>query len=69
MQGFPKIGDRVFVDTGTKVFGSILIKDDVAIGVNAVVTKSLTNKAIVVGILAHSSVMSDLKNIWFIELR
>ncbi|MEA5449347.1 serine O-acetyltransferase [Leptolyngbya sp. CCNP1308] len=52
-RGCPKIGDRVFIGPGAKVFGSIIIENDAAIGANAVVTKSLPNKAVAVGIPAQ----------------
>ena len=37
----PKIGDNVFIGTGAKIIGDISIADDVAIGANAVVVKSI----------------------------
>lgn len=36
----PRIGNNVYVGPGAKVFGDIVIGDDVAIGANAVVTRS-----------------------------
>ena len=51
-QGAPKIGDRVYIAPGAKVFGAITIGNDVAIGANAVVTKDLTDNAVAVGIPA-----------------
>jgi serine O-acetyltransferase len=51
-QGVPKIGDRVYIAPGAKVFGNITIGDDVAIGANAVVTKDLPPMAVAVGIPA-----------------
>ena len=50
--GCPKIGDRVFIGPGAKLFGAITIGNDVAIGANAVVTKDLPDKAVAVGIPA-----------------
>lgn len=38
----PIIGNNVFIATGAKVIGDIVIADDVCIGANAVVTKSIT---------------------------
>lgn len=40
----PVIGDNVFIATGAKIIGDITIADDVAIGANAVVVKSITEK-------------------------
>jgi serine O-acetyltransferase len=51
-RGCPKIGDRVFIGPGAKLFGAIMIGNDVAIGANAVVTKDLPDKAVAVGIPA-----------------
>ncbi len=50
--GVPKIGDRVFIAPGAKIFGSIIIGNDVAIGANAVVTKSIPDNAVVAGVPA-----------------
>lgn len=36
----PRIGNRVYIGPGAKVFGDILIADDIQIGANAVVNKS-----------------------------
>lgn len=38
----PIIGDNVFISTGAKIIGNITIADDVCIGANAVVVKSIT---------------------------
>jgi serine O-acetyltransferase len=51
-KGRPTIGDRVYIAAGAKLFGKITIGDDVAIGANAVVTESLPDKAVAVGIPA-----------------
>ncbi len=52
-RGSPTIGNRVFIAPGAKLFGPIVIGDDVAIGANAVVTKSLPDRAVAVGIPAE----------------
>jgi len=52
-KGTPCLGDRVYIAPGAKLFGAIEIGDDVAIGANAVVTKSLPNRAVAVGIPAQ----------------
>ncbi|NJR12907.1 serine acetyltransferase [bacterium] len=51
-RGHPTIGDRVHISPGVKIFGKIEIGDDVAIGANAVVTKDVPDRAVVVGIPA-----------------
>lgn len=48
----PVIGDRVYIAPGAKLFGRIVIGNDVAIGANAVVTKDLPDKAVAVGVPA-----------------
>jgi len=48
----PQIGDRVYFAPGSKVFGNIEIGDDAAIGANAVVSRSVPPRAVVVGIPA-----------------
>lgn len=46
--GVPTIGDNVYIGPGAKLFGAIVIADDVAIGANAVVTKSFTESNITI---------------------
>lgn len=48
----PKIGDNVFIGPGAVLVGPIIIEDDVIIGANAVVTKSVPSGAVVGGIPA-----------------
>ncbi len=52
-RGSPTIGDRVHISPGAKLIGKIVIGDDVAIGANAVVTKSVEDCAVVGGIPAQ----------------
>lgn len=52
-RGMPTIGDRVYIAAGTKIFGKITIGNDVAIGANAVVTKSIPDCAVVAGVPAE----------------
>ena len=40
----PRIGNNVFIGSGAKIIGDIEIADDVAIGANAVVVKSILEK-------------------------
>jgi serine O-acetyltransferase len=44
----PQIGNNVYIGPGAKVFGDIVIADDIAIGANAVVNKSFTERAITI---------------------
>ncbi len=52
-KGLPTIGDRVYIAAGAKLIGSIHIGDDVAIGANAVVTRSLPDCAVAAGVPAQ----------------
>lgn len=48
-RGIPEVGSRVYFGPGAKVFGKIKIGNNVAIGANAVVSKSLPDNAVVLG--------------------
>lgn len=50
--GYPVIGDRVFIGPGAKIFGPIHIGNDVAIGANAVVIRSVPDSAVAAGVPA-----------------
>ncbi len=45
----PIIGDNVFIGTGAKIIGDITIANDVAIGANAVVVKSIEDSGVTYG--------------------
>lgn len=45
----PTFGDNIYIGPGAKVFGKIEIGDNVAIGANAVVSKSVPSRSTVVG--------------------
>lgn len=47
---FPVIGNGVYLAPGSKVIGGITVGDNVAIGSNCVLNKSVTDNAVVVGI-------------------
>ena len=49
----PEIGNNVFIGAGAKIIGNIKIEDNVIIGANAVVTKSIPKNCIVAGIPAR----------------
>lgn len=63
-RGMPVVGDRVYIAPGAKLFGKIEIGSDVAIGANAVVTKSIPARAVAVGVPAH--VISDAGSFDFV---
>ena len=48
-EGYPQIGNRVWIGPGAKIFGPIIIEDDVAIGANAVVNFDVPKNSTVVG--------------------
>ncbi len=52
-RGTPRIGDRCYIGAGAKLFGKITVGNDVAVGANAVVTKSVPDRAVVGGIPAQ----------------
>ena len=52
-EGVPVLGNRVYVGPGAVLFGPIVVGDDAAIGANAVVTKSIPERAVVAGVPAR----------------
>lgn len=48
-RGLPRIGNNVYVGPGAKIYGDITVGDNVAIGANSVVSKSLPESAVAVG--------------------
>ena len=44
----PKLGDNIYIGPGAKIFGKIIIANNIAIGANAVVTKSFLEKNITI---------------------
>ena len=55
----PIIGDNVFIGTGAKIIGDVSIADDVAIGANAVVVKSITEKGVTYGGVPAKKISSN----------
>lgn len=51
-QGVPKIGNFVYIAPGAKIIGKIDIGNNVMIGANSVVTKSIPDNAVVAGVPA-----------------
>lgn len=49
-QGFPTLGDNVYIGPGAKIVGAVKIGNNVAIGANCVVTKDIADNSVVVGI-------------------
>jgi serine O-acetyltransferase len=50
--GAPTIGDNVYIGPGAKIFGNIVIGNDVAIGANSVVNKDIPDHVTVAGVPA-----------------
>lgn len=57
-QGFPTIGDNVFIGPGAKIFGNVTVGSRAAIGANAVVTTDVPENAVVAGAPAKVISMS-----------
>lgn len=55
----PQLGDNVFIGTGAKIIGDISIADDVVIGANAVVVKSITEKGVTYGGIPAKKISSN----------
>ena len=55
----PQIGDNVFIGTGAKIIGDITIANDVAIGANAVVVKSITEEGVTYGGVPAKKISSN----------
>lgn len=56
--GVPTIGDMVYIGAGARIFGGIKIGNNVAIGVNSVVTRDFPDNAVVAGAPAKVLSMS-----------
>lgn len=57
----PALGNRVFIGAGAKIVGAVHVGDDVKIGANAVVTRSISNGATAVGIPARELPVRDTR--------
>lgn len=44
--GAPSVGNNVFIGSGAKIMGEVTVADNIAIGANAVVTKSFNERGI-----------------------
>lgn len=55
----PNIGDNVFIGTGAKIIGNVTVADDVAIGANAVVVKSILEKGVTYGGVPAKKISSN----------
>ena len=51
--GTPTLGDNVYIGPGAKLFGRIVIGDNVAVGANSVVNKSFGSNLTLAGAPAH----------------
>ena len=56
--GVPTIGNNVYIGSGARIFGDIKIGNNVAIGVNSVVTRDVIDNSVVVGAPAKVISMS-----------
>lgn len=61
----PQIGNRVYIGPGAKIFRDILIADEIAVGANAVVTKSFEDPGVSIAgvpakIINHNGVQGIL---------
>lgn len=65
--GFPTIGDCVYFGAGAKVLGKINIGNNVMIGANAVVVKSIPDNSVVGGVPAK--VLSNKGSMDYIQYR
>lgn len=52
-EGYPLIGDNVYIAPGAKIIGSVKIGNNVAIGANCVVANDLEDNSVAVGIPAE----------------
>ena len=66
----PEIGNDVFIGTGAKIIGDIVLADGIAIGAGAVVTKSFSEEGITIaGVPAKKISDNGLKNFICSKLR
>ena len=52
-EGYPTVGDEVYVGPGAKLIGKVHVGDGAAIGANAVVTKDVPKRGVAVGVPAR----------------
>lgn len=57
--GWPTIGNNVYMGAGAKVIGSITVGNNVTIGANAVVTKNVPDNSLAVGVPARIKPLDD----------
>ncbi|MBV9463570.1 MAG: serine acetyltransferase [Verrucomicrobiae bacterium] len=51
--GYPVLGDDIYLGTGCKILGPVCIDDHVTVGANSVVTKDVRSNVIVAGVPAR----------------
>jgi len=49
-QGYPVVGDGVYIGPGAKIVGAVRVGNNVAIGANCVVTHDVPDNAVIVGV-------------------
>jgi serine O-acetyltransferase len=57
--GWPSVGDNVYIGTGAKVIGRIRVGNNVVIGANAVVVKDVPDDSLAVGVPARVQPRSE----------
>jgi serine O-acetyltransferase len=48
--GCPQIGDNVYIGPGAKIFGKVIVGNNVAIGANSVIVKDCPDNSVVAGV-------------------
>ena len=59
--GSPRVGDRVYVGSGAKVYGPVTVGDDAYLAPNCVVTRTVPPGAVMVGVPARPREQDQLR--------
>ncbi len=68
-QGYPIIGNDVYIGPGAKIIGNITVGNNVAIGANCVVVDDVPNNAVVVGVPGKIASMNGTEGLLQYSLR
>lgn len=63
----PIIGDNVFIASGARIIGNIVIANNIAIGANAVVTKSFTEEGITIAGIPAKKISNNGSNSFIVK--
>ncbi len=63
----PSIGDNVFIASGARIIGDIVIANNVAIGANAVVTKSFMEEGITIAGIPAKKISNNGSNLFIVK--